>query len=247
MINPMELTGKHVIITGGSSGIGRQCAIQASQLGARVTMIARDEKRLQEALHLMEYPEKHACYSFDLSKTDEIDKLIKMVISQRGRVDGLCHSAGIATMRMIKQTNPPFVEKMLRIHALAFIELVRCLSLKDNLNDGASLVGISSLSAVNGEAAQTAYAAAKACMNGFLHPASLELAPRKIRINTVAYGTVLTPMFYTFVENGGNIAVTDKQMLGKIDVKSAANVVTFLLSDACKYITGSVLPVYAGY
>lgn len=66
MINPMDLSNKHIIITGASSGIGRACAIQASRLGAKVTIIARSEDRLKETISLMEGSSKHAYYVFDL-------------------------------------------------------------------------------------------------------------------------------------------------------------------------------------
>lgn len=245
MINPMNLTGKHIVITGGSSGIGRQCAVQASQLGAKVTLIARKEEQLKDTIHLMECPEKHEYLNFDLSETEKIEELVGKIVLQRGAVDGLCHAAGTSPMRMIRQTNPIFFEKTLRLHVFSFVELVRCLSIKKNLNDGASLIGISSWSAENGDISQSAYSAAKACMNGFLHPAALELASRKIRINTVAYGSVDTPMIQMAIDNGANPDMVG-QKLGLIDVESAANAVIFLLSDACRYITGSVLPVYAG-
>lgn len=247
MINPMELTGKHVLITGGSSGIGRQCAVQASRLGARVTLISRREEKLQETIRQMERPEEHAYYPFDLYETDKIEELVKTIAAERGAVDGFCHAAGIATVRPIKFTRPAFVEGMFRIHEYAFIELIRCLSLKRNLNDGASLIGISSTAAKMGNISQAAYAAAKASMDGFLQPAAKELAPRGIRINTVAYAMVDTDMFQEFLENGGDRKLIERQLLGIIDAESAANAVMFLLSDACKFITASTLPVYAGY
>lgn len=245
MINPMELTGKHVLITGGSSGIGRQCAIQASRLGARVTLISRNEERLRETIQRMDRPEEHAYYPFDLYETDKIEALVKTIAAERGAVDGFCHSAGIGTLRSIKSTKPAFVEKMFRIHVYAFIELIRCLSLKKNMNDGASLVGISSSASKIGHIAQGAYAAAKASMDGFLRPAAKEFAPRGIRINTVAYVMVDTDMFIEF-QSFGDTKLLEAQLLGIIDVESAANAVMFLLSDACKFITGSTLPVYAG-
>jgi NAD(P)-dependent dehydrogenase (short-subunit alcohol dehydrogenase family) len=247
MINPMELTGKHILITGGSSGIGRECAIQASRLGARVTLIARSRDNLMETIEAMENSEKHACYDFDLSKTNEIETLIKTVVVRQGRVDGFCHAAGIGDLRPLKQCKPAFVEKMLRIHIYAFVELIRALSLKDYLRDGASLVGISSVAAERGNLAQGVYAAAKAGINGFLQPAARELAPRGIRVNAVSYAMVDTDMFRQLVNTEEKAELIERQFYGVIDVESAANAVMFLLSNACKYITGSVFPVYAGY
>lgn len=247
MINPMELSNKHIIITGASSGIGRACAIQASRLGAKVTLIARREDKLRETINLMEEQDKHAYYCFDLNNTENIESLIKNIIAEQGTVDGLCHAAGIATPRPLKLSKPNYVSKMFSVHIFAFAELVRVLSLKHNLNDGASLVGISSVAAERGNIAQGIYGAAKGAMNSFIKPIAKELSNRKIRINNVAYGIVDTQMFQEFLANGGNEEVIKQQYLGVIDTETAANAVMFLLSDASKFTTGSVLPVYAGY
>ena len=247
MINPMELSNKHIIITGASSGIGKACAIQASRLGAKVTLIARREDKLRETINLMEEQDKHAYYCFDLNNTENIESLIKNIITEQGTVDGLCHAAGIATPRPLKLSKPNYVSKMFSVHIFAFAELVRVLSLKHNLNDGASLVGISSVAAERGNIAQGIYGAAKGAMNSFIKPIAKELSNRKIRINNVAYGIVDTQMFQEFLANGGNEEVIKQQYLGVIDTETAANAVMFLLSDASKFTTGSVLPVYAGY
>lgn len=246
MINPMNLCGKHILITGGSSGIGRQCAIQASRLGAKVTIIARSEDRLKETIQMMDRPEEQACYSFDLSETGQIEELIKVIVVERGNMDGFIHAAGIGGVRMLKQTKPNFVEKMFRIHAYALFELVRCLSLNNNLNSGASLVTISSIAARQGNISQGAYSAAKASMEGFLNPIALELGVRKVRFNAVEFAFVETEMFHEFLAYGDK-KLTNIQYLGPIDVESAANVIMFLLSDACRYLTATVIPVTGGY
>lgn len=247
MINPMALNNKHIIITGASSGIGRACAIQASRLGAKVSLIARNQDKLVETINLMEKQEKHAYYCFDLNNTEEIENLIKNIVAEQGTVDGLCHAAGIAVPRPLKLSKPNYANKMFSVHIFAFVELVRVLSLKHNLNERASLVGISSVAAERGNIAQGIYGAAKGAMNSFIKPIAKELSNRKIRINNVAYGIVNTQMFQEFLETGGDEEVLKQQYLGIIDTESAANTVMFLLSDASKFITGSVLPVYAGY
>lgn len=247
MINPMELTGKHILITGGSSGIGRQCAIQASKLGAKVTIIARREDALKETISMMEAPEFHAYYAFDLSQTDQIEDLIKTVVAERGAVDGFVHAAGIGDGRTLKMSKPAHVEKMFRLNTFAFFECVRCLGNKNNMNELASVVGISSVAAETGNVSQGIYSATKAAMNGFLSPIAKELGKQRIRINTVAYAMVDTPMFESFMMNGGDQKVMERQFLGVIDVVRAANCVMFLLSNSANYITGAVIPVYAGY
>lgn len=246
MINPMDLTGKHILITGGSSGIGRECAIQASRLGAKVTIIARNAENLKKTIELMDDPSIHAMYDFDLNKTEEIEELISRIVQERGAVDGFCHAAGIGTARMLKISKPKFTEKMFRIHIFAFIEIIRTLSLKENLNAGASLIGISSVAAHKGNIGQSVYSSVKASMEGIISSVAMELGIRKIRINTVSFAMVDTAMYKEFLEYSGDSSLMEKQYLGVIDTKKAANAVVFLLGDACPYITASNIPVWAG-
>ena len=76
-------------MTGASSGIGRQCAIDCSKMGAIVVLIARDEERLKETIAQMEYPERHCYYSIDLSDIDQIRLLVDNIVSANGKID-LC-------------------------------------------------------------------------------------------------------------------------------------------------------------
>lgn len=246
MVNPMDLTGKHILITGGSSGIGRESAIQASKLGATVTIVARNGHKLRETIGLMNDCAKHRSYEFDLSETEQIKELIYEIVEERGPIDGFCHSAGIAPVRPLKMSKPKFAEKLFRIHNYAFIEIVRLLSLDNNLNDGASLVGISSIAAHQGGSGQGIYSSVKAGMEGFVSPASAELSRRGIRINTISYAMVDTDMYKDFLDYGDQ-ALTARQTLGIINPQKAANIVNFILSDACPYITASNIPVWAGY
>lgn len=247
MINPMELTGKHILITGGSSGIGRAAAVQASKLGAKVTIIARNEERLQETISMMDNVEFHQYYVMDLNEVEKIEGLIKQIVAERGAVDGFCHAAGIANVRPLKITNYKFLNKMMNIHLYAFVELVRCLSIKERANKGASFVGISSKAAVEGNVGQSAYAAAKAGINGFIKSAAIELSSRKIRVNNVSFAMVDTYMFEEFLDNAGDTKLLNRQYLGVIDVESAVSTINYLFSDSAKFITGSIIPVYAGY
>lgn len=247
MINPMELTGKHILITGGSSGIGRAAAVQASRLGAKVTIIARNEERLQETISMMDNAELHQYYVMDLNEVEKIESLIKQIVAERGAIDGFCHAAGIGTARVLKSSKISYVEKMFKIHVFSFIEMVRCLSLNGNLNMNASIVGVSSVAAEKGNISQCIYGSAKAAMNGFVIPAALELSSRNIRINTVAFAMVRTEMFDDFLDVGGDVKVLNRQYLGVIDVESAVSTINYLFSDSAKFITGSIIPVYAGY
>ena len=243
----MELTGRHIIVTGASAGIGRATCIQASKLGAKVSMIARNEERLKETLSFMEGI-GHSYYVFDLNEVEEIDSLIAQIVERDGTIDGLVHCAGIGNDRPIKFVKPDFVEKMTTIHYYAFAELIRASSYRKRSNAGASYVGASSVASIRGDKSQLAYSGAKGAMNAIVHPAAKELALKGIRVNTIVFGMVETDMYKGFLESGNsNEDLLKAQYLGIIPAEYAGNAICFLLSDVSKFITGGSLNYDSGY
>lgn len=246
MINPMDLTSKHIIITGASSGIGRAASIQASKLGAHVTLIARNEEKLNETVSLMS-GDMHNVVPADLTEIDKIDGLIADISERFGAIDGLVHCAGLGLNRPIKLAKPEFVEQVTRLNYFAFVELIRAAASRKRSNNGASYIGISSVAAVHGNKTQGVYSASKGAMNSIVHSFAKELAAREIRVNTIAFGMVDTDMYKGFLESGGNNEeLLQDQYLGIIPPEYAGNAICFLLSDAGKYITGSTFNYDAG-
>lgn len=247
MINPMEMSGKHILVTGASDGIGQAVCIQASKLGAKISMIARNEDRLEKTMGCLEGT-GHSYYLFDLNETDKIGGLIKEIVDEKGRIDGLVHCAGYAKNFPLKTMKSEQIEKMMRIHYLAFVELVRCASGKRMSNPGASFVGISSAAAFHGNKSQGAYAAAKGAIDSLIHPLARELAEKQIRINTIAFGMVDTEIYKRdYLEIGGDEKdLLQKQYMGLIDREHAGQAVCFLLSDISRYVTGTTILYDAG-
>ena len=246
MDNPMTLDRKHILVTGASAGIGRAVCVQASRLGAKISLVARNEERLKETLSLLEGT-GHSYYLYDLNDVDGIDALVKGIVERNGPLDGLVHCAGIGVLRPVKFNNPILMRETMQIHLFAFAELMRAAAAKNRFNKGASYVGISSVASLGGDKAQGAYAAAKGAMNAIVHPYAKELAAKGIRVNTIAFGMVDTEMYRRdFQETGGdNDTLLKKQYLGVIPPEYAGNAICFLLSDVSKYITGGTL-VYDG-
>jgi NAD(P)-dependent dehydrogenase (short-subunit alcohol dehydrogenase family) len=247
MINPMDLSGKHILITGASSGIGRETSITASQLGAKLSLVARSAERLNETLTSIARDINHA-YSFDLRQLDGIENLIKMIVSENGPLDGLVNCAGIALNRPIKMVKPEFLQDVFSINFFPFVELVRAVTKKNMSNDGASFVGISSVAAFKGNKAQGAYAASKAATDAIIKPMAKELSERGIRVNTAAFGMIRTDMYKYFLDAGGDDELLKAdQYLGVGEVEDAANVICFLLSGASRFITGTSLLADGGF
>lgn len=248
MYNPMELTEKHIVVTGASSGIGRAVCVQASKLGAKVSLVARNEERLRETMSQMEGT-GHSYYIYDLNDVDGIDALVKDIVEKGRPLDGLVHCAGIGGGRPVKLLTPSYMRQVMQIHFFAFAELIRAASTKGRTNRGASYVGASSIAAIRNIKAQGAYAAAKGAMNSAVRPYARELATKGIRVNTVAFGMVDTEMYRRdFLEMGGDSdALLKEQYLGVIPTEYAGNVICFMLSEVSKYITGGTLVYGAGF
>ena len=137
--------------------------------------------------------------------------------------------------------------KVMDINFYSFVELVKQFSKKGRFNDGGSIVVMSSISSIKGYKAKTEYCVSKAAVDAFVRCAALELADRKIRINSVMPAEVLTPLAMKAREINSTLGVTDiKAPLGPTDPNEVANLIAFLLSDATSTITGTSILIDGG-
>ena len=247
--NPFSLNGKKIMITGASSGIGRQCAIDCSKMGATVVLIGRDESRLQETLSQME-GDGHLVCSVDLNQLENIKPLVQNVVSKLGPLDGFIHSAGIEKTLPIKSLKPSDYEDVFKVNTLSAFEFMRYFSGSKSFNKGGSIVLISSITSVIGRVGVSAYAASKGAIVSAVKTMALELAKRSVRINAVSPGTVLTPLMQSYLSQ---ISEEDRQKrmegfpLGLGDPADVANACIYLLSDAARWVTGQNIIVDGGY
>ncbi|MBP5330516.1 MAG: SDR family oxidoreductase [Lachnospiraceae bacterium] len=246
MIEIYGLVNKHIVVTGASSGIGRETAVLLSRYGARVSLVARREEALRETLSLME-GDGHHYYCCDLSQTDEISGLVSTIVTDSGPADGFIHCAGIGANLPISLTRTDTIDSLMRTNFYSFAEFIRLLSKKKNSNSGASYVGVSSVASIKGDKSQGAYAATKAAMNAYVHPAAKELAAKDIRVNTVAFGVIRTEAYRKFLEDGGQDSALQNQFLGYGEPSDAANLLVFLVSKASRLITGTTIICDGGY
>lgn len=249
MKNLIDLSGKTILITGASSGIGAETANLCAQLGAKTVLIARREDKLQETIANLE-GEGHVWFSYDLSDVAGIETLMKQISDAVGPIDGFVHSAGIPGTRPLKMFKPGMLADVMNVNFAAFFEIVRCLAKRNVCRDGASIVGISSVSSKIGSLGKTGYSASKAAMDGAARSMAKELAPRGIRVNTICPGLIDTAIYKIFQNNAGDSqdaqAKLDRQYLGLGTPTDIANVAVFLLSDVSRMITGSSINVDGG-
>lgn len=250
MINPMDLSGKHIILTGASSGIGRATALYLSKLGAQLTLIARNEQRLQDVLAQLE-GERHTYRIYDLAHREGICDLIADIVAQQGKVDGLAYCAGVEGLYPLKLLTPSRLDEVMTINTLSFIEMARVLSNRKYRKPSVSFVAISSVAGNRGFSAKVAYCSSKAALDSAARALAHELAPAGIRVNTLAPGWIETEMYQQHLDSVSDSLVQNElsslQYLGLGKPEDVASAIAFMLSDASQFITGTQLAVDGGY
>ena len=242
-----DFKNKRILVTGASSGIGAAVCKLLRSAGAEVIMVANNPEKLAAAAQSLQIG---SYFSMDLSDVPGIADQISAIIKQCGPLDGFVHSAGIGTVRPIKMCTYEFMKNMMDVNFFSFVEIVRCISKKKCFNEGMSIVGISSVAAEEGNQSKTGYCASKAAMNGAVRCLAKELAPKKIRVNTVMPGITRTAIFDQIMDNGGDSddlkGILQRQYLGVCEPENIAATAAFLLSEESKYITGSSIAVDSG-
>ena len=249
-MNPMDLSGKVILVTGASSGIGRACAVLAANLGATLILTGRREAMLDETRTSLQNSSNHLCIPADLSSSGSVEKIVSTA-TNRSRLDGLVHAAGLELAVPIKLTELGDARKLYEVNSLAFLELVKACVGRRTANVGFSAVAVSSVAALAGGSGYSAYAASKGALSACVRALAIELAPRGCRVNAVCPSNINTPMLTRLTEGMGEEYVTKailhKQPLGIGQPEQVASAVCFLLSSAASFITGVNLPVDGGY
>lgn len=246
--NPFTLEGKTILVTGASSGIGRQCAIDCSKMGAIVIALGRNKERLDSVLS--ETKGNCFCYSFDLANISEIKELATSIVDNHGKLDGFIHAAGIEVTNPVKLTKTEEYESLYKVNCLSAFEIIKQLCGIKTFNKRGSIVLISSISGIIARKGLSAYAASKGALMSAARVMALELASREIRVNTICPGTILTPMMQKALD-AMNEEERNKRIegfpLGLGKITDISNACVYLLSDASRWVTGQNLIVDGGY
>lgn len=250
MKNNLNLNNKNIIVTGASSGIGRQCAINFSQIGANVILVARNKEKLEQTFNKLNKG-NHITFAQDLTEYDKLEEIINISVGKIGRISGFVHSAGIEMILPLKGMQPSYYEKMFAINVIAGFEIAKIISKKKYLDEkGASFVFISSIMGILGQPGRIGYCSSKGALVSGVKAMSLELAKKNIRVNCILPGVVDTEMsneMFQRLSEESKKEIIDMHPLGVGMPEDIANASAFLLSDAAKWMTGSNLIIDGGY
>lgn len=248
MWNPFDFSGKRIIVTGSTSGIGRATAVRLSEQGAEVCLLARNTEKMRSTLQLMQ-GDNHKFYKKDFSKSGGYKEIFDDIVSDGHKIDGLVHCAGIAKILPVGMLNKGNMDESMTVNLYSFVEMVSLLS-KKKYHDKANIVGVSSISTLYPQKCQGIYVATKSAMNSMVTSMAMELADKGIRINTVMPSSTNTQMLKEAFENKTEQQIKEsieQQVLGLIEPEDVADIIMFLLSDASRMITGREIYADGGY
>ena len=249
--DPFSLENKLILVTGASSGIGRQCAVVCSNMGARVVLFGRDPARLDTTLQMMKEPARHIKYAVDLVDYKKVEEIILDLVSARGKIDGLINCAGISTTLPINSSTPEKMEFFFKTNVIGPMNLTRLVVKTSHFSKaGGSVVFISSVMGVVGESGKVLYSLTKGALIASAKSLAVELSARNIRVNTISPGVVESPMSQQAVyskDQESRNRISGLHLLGLGTSEDIANACVFILSDAGKWITGTNLIVDGGY
>lgn len=246
-----DLSNKVILITGASSGIGRESSILASKYGASIVLVGRNKVELEKTLSMLHHENnEHFVLPYDLTEIKDKNEFFDKISTLRIKIDGVVDSAGIAVTEPLKLASINSVDSVIDLNVKSPIFLVAGLLRNNLLNNNASIVLMSSSTAMQGEPGISIYSASKGAIVSLTKSLAAELVKKKkIRVNCLLPGHVKTNMMKSNFRHLSSDMLDEfekKYPLGFGETSDVAAPVLFFLSDASKWITGSSLILDGG-
>jgi NAD(P)-dependent dehydrogenase (short-subunit alcohol dehydrogenase family) len=239
-----SLSGKKILVTGASSGIGRAIAIESSKQGATIIGTARNNNKLIETKEML-FDSDHIFFNADLSDEADLDKLVEGL----PLLDGIVLNAGMVKTVPVKYIKKSILDYMFNVNIQSSILLIQKLLKSKKINSGGSICFISSVATQKATTGNAMYIATKGAVNSFAKALALELAPKQIRVNAIMPGFVET----NILEETG---ISEEQLeahkknypIGRFGKpEDVAYLSIYLMSDESRWMTGSLIVIDGGF
>ncbi|MBQ4477216.1 MAG: 3-oxoacyl-[Bacteroidales bacterium] len=242
------LEGKTALITGASRGIGKSIALTFARHGAHVAFTDLQADDAAEALkkELLTYGNKVAFYPSDASKYDDAQELIKQVVAAFDRIDILVNNAGITKDNLLLRMEEKDFDAVINVNLKSVFNLTKAVQTMMLQQRSGSIINMSSVVGLHGNAGQTNYAASKAGIIGFTKSIAKELGSRNIRCNAIAPGFIETPMTLQIKEEIRNEWIKTIPLRRIGSTQDVANTALYLACDLSSYISGQVISCDGG-
>ena len=245
-----RLRGKTAVVTGAAKGIGRATAELFAREGARLVITDVDKENLTDLRNRLtrEIPEAEVEATIgDVSVPEDAKAMIEAAVERFGRIDILVANAGVIPLSTIVDATPEDWDHVMSVDGRGMF-LTCKYAIEEMLKaGGGSIVCLSSISGLAGQAQQAAYGPAKFVATGLTKHLAVEWADRGIRVNAVAPGTILTEAVAELPDEYKE-PMLEAHPVGRLGQPSeVANAILFLASDEASFITGAILPVDGGY
>lgn len=241
--NPFSLAGKTILVTGASSGIGQGIAIACSKMGATVVLNGRNPIKLEATIAQLTKGD-HKKIAVDLNNREAVNRMVAELPS----LDGVVHCAGIGQRVLCKMATEQDVDSVMNTNFKAPVLLQQALLKEKKVNKGASIVFIASISSWSPSIGNAFYSASKAAIISYANCLSLELAPRKVRVNCISPAMVWTDLILQEGVEKGQLKEDEKKYPLKRygTPEDIANLAIYMLSDASTWMTGSNVKLSGG-
>jgi NAD(P)-dependent dehydrogenase (short-subunit alcohol dehydrogenase family) len=248
-VNPtLDATGKVVVVTGGSKGLGRAMALGFAEAGADVVVASRKLEACQAVADDIEkLGQRSLAVSCHVGDWEQCQALVEATLGEFGRVDVLVNNAGIAPVppSLLGVTRDLF-DKTLAVNLGGPLRLTALFS--EQMESGSSVINISSKASLNPSPYTVVYAAAQAGLNALTKAAAQEFGPRGIRVNAIVCGTFHSDSMHAFAPTeAAQAQIASSTALGRIaDADEIVGTALYLASDASSYLTGQLIVLDGG-
>jgi 3-oxoacyl-[acyl-carrier protein] reductase len=243
------LEGKIVIVTGAARGIGEAIALRMAEQGAHIafSFLSSEEKAKILEKKLQSFGVKAKGYKSNAGSYEDSEKFVNEVLEEHGTVDVCINNAGISKDSLLLRLNPTQWDEVMEVNLKSVFNMTKQVIRPMMKAKKGSIINMSSIIGIRGNAGQSSYAASKAGIIGFTKSVAHELGSRNIRCNAIAPGFVETDMTHYLKDEEGAKSFLAKIPLNRFaSANEIADTALFLASDMSSYITGQVISVCGG-